>query len=247
MHPLCIAHRGGPLVADTRLPENSLAAIVRALSLGVEALEIDIWYLHNQLWVTHDHRLGREIPGTQRLQDLSLETLENLRLANGEPLPRLQQVLALVGEQALLNIEIKNSGCAAPLVETLLEHRQATGASLESYVASSFNHQELFQLLQHLPQLRRGVLIAGLPLKYASDCQALAAYSLNTSLLNTPPELVADAHRRGLVNWVYTANHADEWRDLIASGVDGIFTDRPEALMAFRETVPSRSPSGRPE
>ncbi len=235
MSPLCIAHRGGPAVAGVPLPENSLTAIERALSLGVDALEIDIWYLHNELWVTHDHRLGRQIPGDRRLVDLESDALAGLRLENGEPLPRLSQVLALVGERAQLNIEIKNNHCAAPLIQALRDHCEEANSTLESYVVSSFNHHELYSLLQQLPEVRRGVLIAGVPLDYAGCCRALEAYSLNTSLLNTPPALVADAHRRGLANWVYTANHEDEWRDLMAMGVDGIFSDRPDALMAFRQ------------
>lgn len=112
MRPLCIAHRGGPEATGIRLPENSLAAIERALTLGVEAIEIDIWHLHGELWVTHDHRLGRQIAGQRRLVDLDADTLAALRLENDEPLPRLDQVLAQVGERAQLNIEIKNDGCA---------------------------------------------------------------------------------------------------------------------------------------
>lgn len=237
--PLCIAHRGGPLAAPQPLPENSLAAIRRALAMGVDAIEIDIWYLHGELWVTHDHRLGRQIPGTGRLENMNTEQLAQLRLENGEPLPRLTQVLETVASRATLNIEIKNAGCAEPLVETLLRYRETTSSTLEECVVSSFNHHELFQLLQRLPEVKRGVLIAGVPLGYASCCDSLAAYSLNTALTNTPAELVKDAHRRGLVNWVYTANYEDEWNGLLKLGVDGVFTDRPDAFMAFRQLFAS--------
>ncbi|HEY7886121.1 MAG TPA: glycerophosphodiester phosphodiesterase [Cellvibrionaceae bacterium] len=231
---LCIAHRGSPITAQTTHPENSLAAIDNALALGVDAIEIDIWHLHNELWVTHDHRLGRQITGSEQLIDLSTHALEELRLANGEPLPKLVDVLTRVGERALLNIEIKNPGCADLLSQQLQEYRTSSGTGLEHYVVSSFNHHELFAMLQLLPQVKRGVLLASVPLNYAACCEALAAYSLNTSLLGTPKELVDDAHKRGLTNWVYTANFEDEWTHLLQLGVDGVFTDRAEAFMVYR-------------
>ena len=48
--------------------------------------------------------------------------------------------------------------------------------------------------------------------------------------------LIDDARARGLKNWVYTVNAADDWQWLRSLGVDGVFTDRPEQLLAFNQT-----------
>lgn len=229
----CIAHRGGPLINGISLPENSLAAIERALGLGVYAIEVDIYQVEGELLVTHDRRLGRVVSGQGIITDVPLAYLREQRLDNGEPLPTLQQVMALVGERALLNIEIKGANCVATLQKTLQQFCQDAKHSYEQYIVSSFDHQQLHECLQVLPQVRRGVLIEGIPLNYAGCCDALQAYSFNTHLSFLSPELLADARKRGVKNWVYTANHADDWAWLHSLAVDAVFTDKPDELLAF--------------
>ncbi len=228
-----IAHRGGPLAGPTPLPENSLAAIARALALGVNAIEIDIFQVAGELFVTHDRRLGRAVSGQGVITEQPVDYLRKQTLANGEPLPTLQQVLALVGEKALLNIEIKGQNAVPSLVAQLQDYIGSQQGSYEQYVISSFDHLQLYQCLQQLPQVRRGVLIEGIALDYAACCEPLNAYSLNSHLSFITPALLADARRRGLKNWVYTVNQEDDWHWMHTLGVDAVFTDRPDALMAL--------------
>ncbi len=224
---LCIAHRGGPG------PENSLEAIRRSLAMRAPAIEIDVWQVHGELWVTHDRRLGREIAGYQVLSDLPLDHLESLRLSNGEHLPRLNQVLELVGEQALLNIELKGPDCAEALTRILTAHRQDFGHSPDSWILSSFDHHQLAQLQQSLPEVRRGLLLYGVPLDMAQSADRVDAYSVNLSQDFMPEALIQDIRQRGKKVWIYTANHPKDWRRLMDIGVDGVFTDHPDALMRY--------------
>jgi len=234
----CIAHRGGPLAGETALPENSLAAIERALSMGVDAIEIDVFQVEGELLVTHDRRLGRVISGQGVITDVPLAYLREQHLANGEPIPRLQQVLALVADKALLNIEIKGQDVVPVLARVLKEYQLGSHASDEHYIISSFDHQQLYQAMQQLPNIKRGVLIEGIPLDYAACCDALRAYSLNSHLSFITPALIADAKQRGLKNWVYTVNHEDDWSYMNALGVDAVFTDKPDALLQFNRRHP---------
>lgn len=234
---LCIAHRGGPAAGSESLPENSLAAIKRALALGVYAVEIDIFQIYGELFVTHDRRLGRVVSGQGIITAQSLDYLQAQRLENGEPLPRLEQVLELVGDRALLNIEIKGEHCVPALARQLDDYIRSAGGSYEQYVVSSFDHQQLFESLQQMPQVKRGVLIEGIPLDYAACCEPLKAYSFNTHLSFVTAELIEDAQRRGLKNWVYTVNHEDDWQLMHELGVDAVFTDKPDALIAFNQKL----------
>lgn len=234
MNPLlCIAHRGGPQFIESSLPENSLAAIARALELGVYAIEIDVFQVEGELLVTHDRRLGRVVSGEGIITDQPLNYLRQQRLANGEPIPNLQQILALVSDKALLNIEIKGADCVPALKRVLDEYVIDRQGNYEQYLISSFDHQQLFQAKQQLPQVKRGVLIEGIPLDYAACCAPLNAYSFNTHLSFVTPELIEDAQKRGLKNWVYTVNHEDDWRLMASLGVDAVFTDKPDKLLAF--------------
>ncbi len=229
----CIAHRGGPIHHHHTSPENSLEAIRRSLELGVDAIEIDIWQIGGELIVTHDRRLGRQLKGRGLLLHKTFAEIRQLTLENGEPVPTLREVLELVGDRALLNIEIKGPDCVPVLVEQLTAFTQDHQLSLDHYLVSSFDHQQLFQMLQAAPDIKRGVLMEGIPYHYAQCCDELKAYSFNTHLGFLNQDMVNDARRRGLKNWVYTVNHEEDWQWMLDLGVDGVFTDRPEALLEF--------------
>lgn len=232
----CIAHRGGPLMNSQALPENSLAAISRALDAGVDAIEIDIYQVEGELLVTHDRRLGRVVSGQGIITDLPLAYLRQQTLENGELLPTLRDVLALVGDRAMLNIEIKGANCVAVLKQQLETFVQDHQLDFEHYIVSSFDHHQLYQSLQLMPQVKRAALIEGIPLDYAQCCEPLQAYAFNTHLSFITPELLADARKRGLKNWVYTVNHEEDWEWLWRLGVDGVFTDKPDQLQRFNNT-----------
>jgi glycerophosphoryl diester phosphodiesterase len=233
MSLLCIAHRGGPLLADHVSPENSLEAIRRSLALGVDAIEIDVWQIEGELIVTHDRRLGRQLKGKGLITGKRLHELRQLQLENGEPVPLLTEVLELVMDKVLLNIELKGPDCVPALIRTLNSFTRDHQLSLEHYVVSSFDHQQLFLLKEQAPMLKRGVLIEGVPLRYAQYCEALKPYSLNTGLNFITQALIEDARQRGLKNWVYTVNHPEDWQWLLELNVDGVFTDVPDQLLAF--------------
>lgn len=236
MNPLlCIAHRGGPQIAPAPLPENSLAAIERALALGVDAVEIDIFQIEGELLVTHDRRLGRVVSGQGIITEQPLSYLRAQRLDNGEPIPTLQQILELVGDKALLNIEIKGADSVPALARVLQDYVSTHQGNYEQYVISSFDHQQLFHSMQQLPQIKRGVLIEGIPLDYAACCEPLKAYAFNTHLSFITSELIGDAKKRGLKNWVYTVNHEDDWKAMASLGVDAVFTDKPDKLILFNQ------------
>ncbi len=226
-----IAHRGGPLIGEKPLPENSLAAIQRALDLGIKSIEIDVIASSGKLWISHDRRLGRTISGKGVIADLPLEYLQQQTLANGEFIPQLSDILELVKNKSELNIEIKGQNTIQPVIECLQVWVVEQQLDWEQFNVSSFDHQQLYQSLQLMPQLRRGVLIEGIPIDYAGVCRSLKAFSLNSHLGFFTKALLADAKRHGVENWVYTVNYRDDADWLKGLGADAIFTDKPDLML----------------
>ncbi|GAA5317009.1 MAG: glycerophosphodiester phosphodiesterase [Candidatus Pelagadaptatus aseana] len=227
----CIAHRGG--VGNHT--ENTLAALQQCLTLPVDAIEIDTWQIGGELLITHDRRLGRTLPGQGRLIDHHPEYLRNLEMACGNKIASLHDILQLVGNKATLNIELKGPGCSEPVAELLEAFVRDTGASFDNYVISSFDQHQLFDFKQRLPQVKRGVLVEGIPLHYAQCCDELEAYSFHPNVNFINRDLVDDAHNRGLQVWVYTVNEIDDLCHMSELGVDGVFTDHPQKLLDLNQ------------
>ncbi|MFA0811278.1 glycerophosphodiester phosphodiesterase [Microbulbifer epialgicus] len=229
----CFAHRGYQRFSS----ENTLQAIDQALELEVGGIEIDIWNVGGQLLVTHDRRLGRLQPGNELITDMQPEALRKTPLPCGSTIPILQEVLELIGDRAQLNIEIKGPNCAAPVAREIRAFVTDKGTTFDQYIVSSFDQHQLYECLRLLPEVRRGVIIVGVPLDLAACTAPLKAYSLHTALdfLNT--DLLNDAKRRGLKNYVFTVNNSSDLVLLASQGVDGVFTDKPHIVLDFNARI----------
>jgi glycerophosphoryl diester phosphodiesterase len=228
----CFAHRG----YRQRATENTLQAIEHALEFDVDGIEIDIWNIGGQLLVKHDRRLGRLIAGSELLTDLCPEALREKLLPCGGKVPTLREVLELVGNNIQLNIEMKGPNCATLVAQELESFVCDSGASFEQYLVSSFDHRQVYECLQLIPEVRRGVLIDGIPLDLAACAEPLKAYSLHLSLDFVDPELIADGKRRGFKSYVFTVNSLDDLNLVAAMGADGVFTDEPQLVMEYNAT-----------
>jgi glycerophosphoryl diester phosphodiesterase len=76
---LCGAHRGGSL----EVPENTMAAFRRAVALGSDMLELDVWAAaDDEVVCIHDPTLERTTNGRGRVADLSLDEIRTLDAAH---------------------------------------------------------------------------------------------------------------------------------------------------------------------
>jgi glycerophosphoryl diester phosphodiesterase len=111
-----IGHRG----AFGYEPENTLRSIRRALELGVDMVEIDVFVLPSgEIILMHDDRVDRTTNGHGITLDLSFAILRQLDAGKGETIPTLQEVIELVDSRVPINIEIKNPGSAKPVAAVL--------------------------------------------------------------------------------------------------------------------------------
>lgn len=219
-----IAHRGASGLA----PENTLKAIRLALELGAGAIELDVQQADGELWVFHDRRLERCTDGHGVLTRQSRAYLESLDAGQGERIPTLWQVMALIRGRCELHIELKGDHTADAVAALTRRAEAELGFTPAQWVVSSFHHPELARFALLRPEIRLGALTANLPLQLARFAERLGAWSLNCDVDFVNAELVADAHRRGLKVLVYTVDEVADRDTLAAMGVDGIFTNRPD-------------------
>ena len=130
---LILGHRG---LSASHL-ENSLEAFRAALEAGMDGFEVDVQPTLDGVCVAlHDAdlaRTAREGGVLRRLKSTALPLLQN-----GEPLPRLSELLELPAKQALAAVE-------------------AAGA-LSRVLFSSFEPSEVLQLWAECPEARCGFL-----------------------------------------------------------------------------------------
>ncbi|MGB5238078.1 MAG: glycerophosphodiester phosphodiesterase, partial [Flavobacteriaceae bacterium] len=107
--PLVIGHRG----AMGHETENTLASVQKALDLGVDMIEIDVFNIRSgETVVFHDERLERLSNGGGRIEEYNIVAVKNLTLRGNHRIPQLQDVLKLVDKKVNLNIELKGADTA---------------------------------------------------------------------------------------------------------------------------------------
>lgn len=226
---LVIGHRGAAGLA----PENTLGGIERALSLGVDMVEIDVQAVGGELVVFHDDTLERCTDGQGPLTGLGFAALRRLDAGGGEQVPTLREVLARVAGRADLNVEVKAPGIAAA-VTTMLRDTLAQDPRWHGrLLLSSFHVADVPALGAAGEGLwRLGILFEDDADSAFTRAAQLRAWSIHPSLRQVDAALVERAHAAGLRVMVYTVNSPADLLAMQALGVDGVFTDYPDRALA---------------
>ena len=222
---LCIGHRG----ACGHEPENTLRSVRRALELGADGIEIDVYFVDGELMVIHDAKLERTTNGRGYVARKSFATLRELDAGLGERIPTLREVFETVNRTAFINIELKGKRTAAPVTALIQDFVTRHGWRYEDYLVSSFNRRELRAVGD--PRIPIGLLLTRPSRLYALSARRVRAAAVNPAARFVTARFVEDAHRRGLRVFPYTVNAPGEIARLHHLGVDGVFTDFPERVV----------------
>jgi glycerophosphoryl diester phosphodiesterase len=220
--PLIIAHRGD----SSGALENSLEAFRLALSIPVDMIEFDIRKSRdNVLYVMHDRETGRTANATIDIEKSVSDDIARLRLRNGEAIPTLNDVLALVDGKTGLNIEIKSEGAGA------LAAAHLVGSGYRGpVIISSFKEQEVVGARRVMPD----VAVAGIFDTFiAAEIRAYRSKGYSLISLNRKTvtrELVNLFHLQKIGIYVWTVDKEDDMKRLISWGVDGMYSNKPELL-----------------
>ena len=266
--PLILGHRG----ASAYAPENTIAAFQRAFELGADGIELDVALTKDgAAIVMHDDRVDRTSNGTGLVSEMTLAEIQKLDAGSwfdakyrGEKFPTLEEVLAAVPADKLINIELKTRALRSwPPGPLPLSAAQSAQVSLQMLmrlweptqleqtivrvleqaraekrvIISSFNPIALYRVMKLNPSLPRGLLyFKELPffLGRAWLRPLAAPQALHPRNTTITPALVRWAHARRYQINTWTVDEPDETRRLVSLGVHAIITNKPDVL---RETL----------
>jgi glycerophosphoryl diester phosphodiesterase len=249
--PQVIAHRG----ASFEAPENTAAAFDRAILSGATALEIDVHRMKDgTLLVWHDDdvvRTGR-FPGGIRSGAVADLVFDEIALCDSgswfndaypqrrcadfvglRPLT-LDDVLTRYGDRVELFIELKHAERYPQMLPKVLE--QLDGASVSGHRHRILSTDPLSLLRLHCedPSVR---LVQLLPQRGPTGLamRDVARYAGAVAPLYTMvgEPLLRAARQARLEVIPYTVNERPTAQALIARGVHGLITDRPDDMLAL--------------
>lgn len=231
VRPATIGHQG----CDGLRPGNTLGAFRHALALGADAVECDVHRTRDgRLAVIHDARVDRTTNGRGAVAELAMAELRALDAGGGEPVPELVDVVALIAASgADLVVELKAPGTAAPALEAVRRHD-----ILSRTTFISFRLEFLAHLRGAEPSARLGALFGSDDAADPEPSLVARAGEVGADLIDlhfaaATPALLAAARQAGLRLWVWTPDAEDDLRRMVAMGVDGITTNRPDRLVGL--------------
>lgn len=230
-----VAHRG---LAEG-LPENTLAAFRRSMADGVKIIELDLRVTRDgQLVVLHDLTVDRTTDCSGAAANMTLAQIKKCNAGNGERVPTLDEVVALVrGTPVLILADVKAGTPISPVLKAIRQLRAERQVILG------------LRSIKHVVRARAGLrdptILAYLPA--ISDAKPFAdagaqIVRLWSDWVDADPALIARARALGPQVWIMVGRKLPskpaDWQALhermIAAGAQGLITDRPD-LIATRD------------
>lgn len=225
--PLVIGHRG----AMGHETENTLASIQKALDLGVDMIEIDVFDVASgDTVVFHDETLDRLSNASGKIEEWRYFELRKVVLDGGHRIPRLQDVLRLVNNKVRLNIELKGKGTVNRvnfITETYIKKR---GWTLDNFLISSFHWDELREMREKNPNIPIAILTEDDPAEAITIAKELNAEAINPNFKKLTRENNLAIQEAGFKIYPWTVNEPQDILEMKRFGVDGIITNFPERV-----------------
>lgn len=224
-----IAHRGA--WKNQNVPENSLGSLNKAIDLGCEGSEFDVWLSSDKVPVVcHDASVGGKL-----IEHTTATELQKISLGKDDFVPTLEQYLLAAKHQnrTHLVLEIKSSEISQ---ERSLELTNAVVCMVHNLKVQawvdyiSFNYGVLRRVHELDPGAKTAYLADDKKLEeLAADGITGIDYPFYS--FHKDGTLVKKAHQMGLTVNVWTVDQDEELIYFISQGVDQITTNEPEQLI----------------
>ena len=231
-----VAHRG----ASGNYPENTLIAFQKALEIGVDEIELDLYLTKDDhLIIMHDSTVDRTTDGTGAISDLTLAEIKVLDAGiafgeqfRGERVPTWEEALALVQGKVGLNVHLKEGGnpdghYERKVAKALSDFQMVEDSILTCSDASVGIFAEIDSRIEcRIFRANRT------PEEYIQKSVELGLRTMQPGRDITTRDFVQKAHAAGRIVHVFYADTPEDMRAYIDIGVDGILTNYPERLKA---------------
>lgn len=226
---LSIGHRG----AKGYVAENTYESISKAIQLGVDGIEIDVFKCASgELVLFHDKDL-KELTGESGLiENLTIKELEQFLVLGKYKIPTLKDVLTRIEKPLFVNIELKGLNTAQATSKIIADISRSTSWSLEHFIVSSFNWDELELFRSIDKNTPVGVLVSksmsiNEAIEFGKKINAQAIHP-NFKLLND--KTVKKIKNNGFKIYTWTVNNEDDINFMKKLKVDGIISDYPDRI-----------------
>ena len=231
--PLNIGHRG----AKGHIAENTLPSISKAIELGVDGIEIDIFVCKSgELVVFHDKKLDRLTNSHGYIESLEYDSIRKISVLGEHKIPTLNEVLELIDGKVFLNIELKGSGTAEPTHKLLTPLLKQKKWRPDQFIISSFNLEELEIFYNLNKKVPIAILTGADPLDAIPIAKKLNALAINPSFRALNIKNVKKIQEAGYKVFPYTINEPKDIQKILTLEVDGIITDFPERVRQVLST-----------
>ncbi|MFH0952392.1 MAG: glycerophosphodiester phosphodiesterase family protein [Patescibacteria group bacterium] len=143
-----IGHRG----ACGHKPENTLSSFAKAIELGADMVECDVYLSRDDVPVViHEPIVDKTTDGHGRVADLTVAELKRLKIKPNETIPTLQEVIDLIKGRCRLNAEMKDIRAAEKIAELLTKNKM-----IDASLITSNNRPALVRARKINPRLKIG-------------------------------------------------------------------------------------------
>ncbi|WP_280644828.1 MULTISPECIES: glycerophosphodiester phosphodiesterase family protein [unclassified Dysgonomonas] len=224
-----IAHRGAWKNQDAS--QNSLKALDKAIEIGCEASEFDVWLsADNEVVLSHD-----PVIGGKKVEETTAKELYTIPLKDGDYLPSLVQYIERIKKQnkTRLVLEVKASQLGVERSKAVAEasvrmvHDMKAQAWVD-YITFSFEAAERIRELD--PSAKILYLEANKTLDEVKTA-GMSGIDYHYSNFIKDAGLAQKARDKGLLTNAWTVNKEDDLRSMLGQGIDYITTDEPELLL----------------
>ena len=216
-----IGHRG----AKGYVAENTLASFAKAIELGCDGIELDVWLTtDNEVVVIHDETIDRTTDGYGRINNFLYDEIAVFNI------PTLEHIIELVNHRCFINIEIKDSKSTEFVVKIINEQVEKRSYSYEDFIVSSFDWVTLQQVCLLNDKIQIGVLTAtDLDLAFAF-AKFIKAKTINPYFHLLNQVNVDKIQKAGFEIHTWTVNEPADIEQMKLLKVDGMISDFPDRL-----------------